>query len=154
MNPWLIETFGSSDLDRAVLYLLLMSAPVWLGMLFFPARRPVIVLANPFVAPLLYLPVLFYILWVAREQSLLPSLTLAADYRTTSKFARHPIVFLSLLCKLQILNLTVGTLIYQRARASGMRAPVEIILAWITGPVALLPFSLRLLFRQMAGRFK
>lgn len=148
MSPRLIEIFGAASLDQAVLYLLLMTAPVWLGMLLFPHRRTVVVLANPLVAPLLYLPVLFYIVWTAREQSLLPALTVAADYRSTSQFVRHPVVFLSLLCKLQILNLMVGTLIYQRARSSGMRAPVEIVIAWGTGPVALLPFVLRLLLTR------
>ncbi len=46
------------------------------------------------------------------------------------------------------LNLTVGTMMNQKTIRSGMRAPVELLLCWWVGAVALLPFAARLLLRK------
>ncbi len=145
----MVEWLGGGHLDAAFGYLLFMTAPVWIAMIALPRNRLVALIAQPFIAPLIYLPVLFYILWQARSMGFLPSWIDTADYRSARSLVRHPVAFLALFCKLQILYLFLGTVIYQRARALRMNAPIELFIAWLLGPLALLPFSVRLLLRYV-----
>jgi hypothetical protein len=145
MPIWMVDWFGGRQLDAAFGYLLFMTAPVWIGMIALPRNRVVAVIAQPFVAPLLFLPVLFYILWQARSVGFLPAWIETADYRSARSLARHPVAFLAIFCQLQILHLFVGTVIYQKARSLRMNVPVELFVAWFLGLLALLPFSIRLL---------
>lgn len=148
MPIWLIEIFGSKDLDSTFIIILLMTAPVWLVMILFPTAKPVRILAQPFLLPPLYCIVLFVLLWKSHQSAVLPDPYAPITYESAREFSRHPISFLALFCNLQILNLTVGTIIYQKAARSAMRAPVELLLCWFVGAVALIPFALRLLVRK------
>src|SRR5690606_28614650 len=131
-------------LERAFLMIALMTAPVWLAMILFPSARIVKVLAQPLVLPPVFCTVLIILLWKSFDGGLLPTPIGEATYSAAQRFARHPISFLALFCNLQILNLAVGTLIYQKAQRSGFTAPVELILCWFLGALALIPFALRL----------
>jgi len=148
MPIWLIEVFGSGDLDRTFVFLLLMTMPVWLAMIVFPQLRVVRFLAQTFLLPPLYCAVLFLLIWKSHQAAILPDPYAPVSYESARTFSRHPIAFLALFCNLQILNLTVGTSIYQKSIRSGMRAPVELLLCWWVGAVALIPFALRLLLRK------
>ena len=148
MPIWLIETFGSGHLDRTFILILLMTAPVWVAMIVFPQAGVVRFLAQPFLLPPLYCVVLFVLLWQSHQSAVLPDPYAPITYESARAFSRHPISFLALFCNLQILNLTVGMLIYQKSMRSGMRAPVELLLCWFVGAVALIPFALRLLVRK------
>lgn len=148
MPIWLIETFGSEDLDRTFILILLMTAPVWLGMIVFPQAKLVRLLARPFVSPPAYCIVLFVLLWKSHQAAILPDPYAPITYESARDFSRHPISFLALFCNLQILNLAAGTVIYQKAMRARMRAPVELLLCWLVGAVALIPFALRLLLRK------
>jgi hypothetical protein len=148
MPIWLIETFGSGHLDSTFLLILLMTSPVWVAMILFPQFRVVRSIAQPFLLTPLYCVVLFILLWKSHESSVLPDPYAPITYESAREFSRHPISFLALFCNLQILNLTVGMMIYQKAMRSGMRAPVELLLCWFVGAVAVIPFALRLLVRK------
>jgi hypothetical protein len=148
MPIWLIEVFGSGDLDRTFVVILTMTAPVWVAMIAFPQASVVRFLAQPFLVPPLYCVVLMMLLWKSHQAAILPDPYAPISYESARDFSRHPISFLALFCNLQILNLTVGTLIYQKSMRSGMRAPVELLLCWFIGAVALIPFALRLLVRK------
>lgn len=148
MPIWLIEVFGDKDLDNTFIIILLMTAPVWVAMITFPQSKLVRVLAQPFLLPPFYCIVLFVLLWKSHQSAVLPDPYAPITYESAHEFSRHPISFLALFCNLQILNLAVGTLIYQKAMRSGMRAPVELLLCWFIGAVALIPFALRLLVRR------
>lgn len=152
MPIWLIEIFGSRDLDSTFVLLLLMTMPVWVGMIVFPEWSVVRVLAQPFLLPPLYCIVLFILLWKSHQAAILPDPYAPVSYESARAFSRHPISFLALFCNLQILNLTVGTLMYQKSIRSGMRAPVELLLCWFIGAVALMPFALRLLLHKKSLR--
>ncbi len=102
-------------------------------------------LAQPFVLGPLYCVVLFVLIWKAHESSVLPDPFAPISYESAKNFSRHPISFLALFCNLQILNLVVGCAMYQKARAVRMRVPVELLLCWLFGAVALVPFFFRLL---------
>lgn len=148
MPIWLIETFGSGHLDSTFILILLMTAPVWVAMIVFPELRVVRFFAQPFLLPPLYCVVLFILLWKSHQSAVLPDPYAPITYESARDFSRHPISFLALFCNLQILNLVVGNVIYQKALRSGMRAPVELLLCWFIGAVAVVPFALRLLVRK------
>ncbi|PXA03871.1 hypothetical protein DDZ13_09525 [Coraliomargarita sinensis] len=148
MPIWLIEVFGAGDLDSTFILLLLMTGPVWVAMVAFPQSRLVRSLAQPYLLPPLYCIVLFVLLWKSHQSAVLPDPYAPITYESAREFSRHPISFLALFCNLQILNLTVGTVIYQKAMRSGMRAPIELLLCWFVGAVALILFALRLLVRK------
>lgn len=148
MPIWLIEVFGSKDLDRTFVIILLMTAPVWVAMIAFPQRKSVRALAQPFLLPPLYCIVLFALLWKSHQSAILPDPYAPITYESAREFSEHPISFLALFCNLQILNLIVGTMIYQKAMRSGLRAPVELLLCWFVGAVAAIPFALRLILSK------
>jgi hypothetical protein len=146
MPIWLIEIFGSKDLNNTFVFILLMTAPVWLLMIFLHDQNWVRKLAQPYLLAPLYCIVLFVLLWRSQQSAILPDPFAPISYESAQNFARHPISFLALFCNLQILNLTVGACMYQKARRLRMRVPVELLLCWLLGAVALVPFLLRLIF--------
>ncbi len=148
MPIWLIEFFGAGDLDAAFYLILLMTLPAWVGMIVFPGAPWVKRLAQPLVLPPLFCVVLFVLVWKSYEASLLPDPLVRVSYRDAQSLTRHPVAFLALFCNLQILNLFLGTMLYQKANRSGFRAPVELLLCWGFGAVALVPFAIRLLVRR------
>jgi hypothetical protein len=152
MPVWLIEFFGSRDLEAAFWFISLMTAPVWLAMLCFPGSAAVRGLASPLVLPPFYLVVLAVLLWKSWEAAALPPGVDSASYGSLQSWIRHPVAFLALYCNWQIVNLVLGTLVFQKASRCGFRAPVELVLCWALGALGLLPFSLRLLFRGQLSR--
>ena len=148
MPIWLIEIFGADQLDRTFIIILLMTAPVWLLMIFFPRKPFVKVLAQPFILPPLFSIVLFLLLWKSHQAAILPDPYAPISYESARQFSKHPTSFLALFCNLQVLNLLVGTVIYQKASRSGMAAQLELMLCWLLGAVALVPFALRLMIRR------
>jgi len=152
MTIWLVEFFGQNDLEGAFLWILLMTAPGWVLMLFLPENRFVKLALQPFIVPPVYCFVLFYILWAAYRASLAPELLEGVSYSHMKKFTSHPVTYLALYCNWQILNLAIGTMIYQKAMRVGLRAPIELILCWALGAPALLVFQLRLLWKRRTLR--
>lgn len=151
MPIWLIETFGAHDLERAFLFIALMTAPAWFVMVFFARQRWVQSLAQPFVLSPLYALVLVYVLWMSYDAALLPgSVQTNVSYSAAQEFSRHPMIFLALFCNWQVLNIAIGTVIFQKAQRSGFRASFELVFCWLFGALALLPFSLRLLLRRQS----
>ncbi len=152
MPIWLIEFFGARDLDHTFILIALMTAPVWILMIAFPLAKYVRGLAHPFVVPPVFCVVLLMLLWKSYKASVLPEPITTASYAGAHDFAQHPIAFLALFCNLQILNLVLGTMMYQKAIRSGFRAPVELLLCWLFGALALIPFVIRLLLRRKSLR--
>ncbi len=153
MPIWLIETFGAHDLERAFLSIALMTAPAWIAMVFFSRQGWVQSLAQPFILAPLYALVLVYVLWMSYDASLLPgSIETDVSYTAAQDLSRHPMVFLALFCNWQVLNLAIGTVIFQKAQRSGFKASFELVFCWLFGALALLPFSLRLLLRRQSLR--
>jgi hypothetical protein len=148
MPVWFIETFGSADLESTFLWILVMTAPVWLVMIVFHEANWVRRVAQPFILGPLYCLVLFVLIWRAQESAVLPDPFAPVSYESAKHFARHPISFLALFCNLQILNLVVGCALYQKARAVRMRVPVELLLCWLFGAVGLVPFLIRLILTR------
>ncbi|TVP79871.1 MAG: DUF4281 domain-containing protein [Puniceicoccaceae bacterium] len=151
MPIWLIELFGARDLNNAFLFLALMTAPLWIAMIAFPRMRYLRQVAQPWVVIPLYSVVLAVMLWKSYEAGMLPRWTPGVSYDAAQSLARHPIAFLVLFCNLQIINLFVGMMMYQKAIRSGFNAPIELTLCWFLGALSLIPFGLRLILRRQAG---
>lgn len=151
MPVWLIESFGARELQNAFLFIALMTSPVWLLIIFFPGKSATRAVAQPWLMVPVYVGVLFAILWKSYEASLLPVFLVKPDYGGAQELASHPIIFLVLFCNLQIINLFMGVMIYQKAMRSGFRAPIELFLCWMLGAVALVPFGLRLFIRRQVS---
>jgi hypothetical protein len=151
MPIWLIEIFGAEDLDTAFLLITLMTAPFWIAMIAFPNARYLRQLAQPWLVVPLYTIVLIVLLWKSYHAASLPDPVTTASYEAAREFAKHPIAFLVLFCNLQIINLFMGVMMYQKAMRSGFRAPFELTLCCFLGPIALIPFGIRLLLRRQTS---
>ena len=153
MVLWMVESFGGSELERTFYIIALMTAPVWLAMILLPGFSPVRHLAKPFILPPCYCLILGLLLWNAFDLSLLPDKELSGfDLDTARNLVRHPITFLLLFCNWQILILVLGTMMYQKSQSNGFKVPVELLLCWVFGAWALIPFSLRLLVQGKGKR--
>jgi len=151
MPIWLIEFFGARDLDAAFLVIALMTAPFWIAMIAFPSTPYLRQVAQPWLVVPLFTVVLAVLLWKSYQSAVLPNVVSTASYDAAQNFAQHPIAFLVLFCNLQIINLFMGVMIYQKAMRSGFRAPVELTLCWFLGALALIPFGIRLIVRRQAA---
>lgn len=151
MPIWLIEIFAAEDLDAAFLLITVMTAPFWIAMIAFPTARYLRKIAQPWLVVPLYSVVLIVLLWKSYEAAALPEPVTNASYAAAREFAAHPIAFLVLFCNLQIINLFVGVMMYQKSMRSGFRAPVELTLCWFLGALALIPFGIRLLLRRQTA---
>ncbi|MGZ0708832.1 abscisic acid-deficient protein Aba4 family protein [Coraliomargarita sp. W4R53] len=138
-------------MDAAFLMIALMTAPCWIAMIAFPGARYLRQLAQPWLVVPLFTAVLLVLLWKSYQSAVLPVAVSAASYDAARSFAHHPIAFLVLFCNLQIINLFMGVMIYQKAMRCGFRAPVELTLCWFLGALALIPFGIRLLIRRQAA---
>lgn len=152
MPIWLIDLFGARDLHNAFLFLALMTLPVWIAMLCWPYASLVRSLAQPTLIVPVYSMVLFVLLWKCYQASLLPSPIEELSYSAAQGLARHPVAFLVFFCNFQIMNLALGSMMYQTAQRCGFRAPVELLLCWLLGAPAFVPFSVRLLIRRQLRR--
>jgi len=151
MPIWLIELFGAKELDAAFLSIALMTAPVWMAMIAFPRSVWLRKIAQPWLLAPLFSLALVLILLESYQSAAWPAVIPEANYQSARTFARHPVAFLVLFCNLQVINLFVGMMMYQKSVKSGFRAPVELTLCWFLGALALIPFGLRLLLRRQVA---
>lgn len=56
----------------------------------------------------------------------------------------HPLYFLVVWSRYMAMDLFAGMVIYQEALRRKQQVPVELIFTWITGPLGLLLYSIRL----------
>ncbi len=141
MPAWLIETFASALLTRAFWFVTLMTSPAWIAMIFFPGNNWVKAVCRPLVAPVAYTMVWAYLAWQAWTLGL-PEPT-GTSFQESRDLAAHPMVFLGGWCQLQVLQLFLGTWIYQDALKRKWAVPAELLACWIFGPLALFIYALR-----------
>ncbi|CAA6677851.1 MULTISPECIES: abscisic acid-deficient protein Aba4 family protein [unclassified Lentimonas] len=152
MPIWLIDVLGARNLNSAFLILALMTLPIWIGMVCLPNSRLVRQFAQPLIVAPIYCTVLFVLLWRCYQASVLPDPMKEISYSAAQGFARHPVAFLTFYCNFQIMNLALGTMMYQKTLRAGFRAPVELVLCWLLGALAFVPFVIRLLIRRQSIR--
>ena len=144
MSSTLIAFFGSAQLAQGFLYLSVMTAPCWLLMLIVPGHPWVQRLVSPFGLPLVLIGVQLYLYFLFFTMRV--PVASGVEYHQVKGFFSHPIAFLCFWCQLQLLNLFLGSFMFERATRYGLRIPAELLLCWLTGPISLIPFSIRLAF--------
>jgi len=146
MPTWLIDLFGSRQLNEAFWLLTLLPLPIWVALVFFPRHRVTKAMAWPgFMPPILALCYL-YLFWKAWTFGL-PRVPVDVAARSTRVFLFHPLVFLVLWAHLQMANLLIAQLLLIDARARRLAIPVELALCWLLAPVAVLIYGVRRLVR-------
>ncbi len=148
MPIWLIEIMAARQLDGVFLFITLMTTPAWFAMIFFPGAKIVQKLAHPLMLPPVYSLVLFVILWKFYDSWTLSREVDEVSYDAAKAMVRHPAALLALLCNFQIINLALGTVIFQKSKRCGFRAPVELGICGLLGAPALIPFAIRLILKK------
>ena len=151
MPIWLIEWFGAVDLDAIFIFIALTKAAFWIAMIGFPSAPYLRQVAHPWLVVPIFTVILLVLLLKSFHAGSMPGIITSVGCEAARKFANHPIAFLILFCNLQIANLFMGVVIYQKAMRSGFRALVELILCWFLGALALNPFCMRLIVRRQTA---
>jgi hypothetical protein len=148
MPAWLIEIFAEARLTLLFWVTTLLPVPLWLLMIFMPRAPATRLLANPFWYPLLLCPAVAFLYYLLLTVSL-PEVPDGLRFADARALLAHPIVFLIVWTKLQVLHLFLGATLYHHANRQGLRTPVVLLLTWLTGPVGLLVYALRLLVHTL-----
>lgn len=146
MPGWLIDLFGSRQVEEAFLALTLAPLPIWVSLAFFPNRKWTQWIASPFLAPPLLSLAYLYFVWKLWDIGAPDAPDPMA--RSVRGYIYHPLVFLVLWAHLQMANLFVGTVLAADARRRGLSVRVELALCWIFAPVAVLLYTVRRWFRR------
>lgn len=153
MPAWLIDLFGSRQLNQTFWALTIAPLPVWIALVFFPQRTLARALAWPWLVPPLLGVAYLFLIWQAWQMGP-PRLPADAAARSARAFLFHPIVFLVLWAHLQMANLFVGVALLRDARRRRCAIPVELALCWLFAPVAVVGYTVRLLLRSVWTRFR
>lgn len=145
MPVFLVDLFGSRQLEQAFLLVTGMTVPVWLCLILAPNWRGTKLLGHPFFVPALLVLVWLYLLTQMMAVTGLPTVRSdQAVYHASRALARHPFIFLVAWAQIQIANLFVGCVIYQEGQRRGIGVPGELLMCAFFGPLGLLAWLLRL----------
>lgn len=144
MPAWVLRTFADGQLTVLFWAVTLLPLPLWLLMIFRPQHPRTRQLANPYIYPLLLSPAVVYLYYLLITVGI-PRAPEGWLFTQSEKFLTHPMVFLILWAKIQIMHLFLGATLYRDARNKGLVIPVTLLLCWLTGPLGLLSYTLRLI---------
>lgn len=151
MPAWLIDLFGSRQLNQIFWTLTLAPLPVWIALVFFPRHAMTKILAWPWLIPPLLGLVYLALIWKAWHVGP-PRLPVDVDARSTRVFLFHPILFLVLWAHLQMANLFVALVLRQDARRRRVAIPGELSLCWLFAPAAVVLYAVRRLISLRLSR--
>jgi hypothetical protein len=143
MPVWMVELFGSAQLNRAFWMMNLAVTPFWLAMILFPGNELVRKLSHPFFVPALLGLVYLYAVYLLVTVTGIPPLA-GLELKAMRNFVNHPLVFLVVWAHYLAVDLFLGMSIYRDAAARKIPVPVELVLCWIFGPLGLMAYVLRL----------
>ncbi len=141
MPAWMIDRFGSQQLENAFLWITLIPLPAWILLIFFGGHPWARRICHPLVLPLLPIPVWAYVLYQVIGFGT-PTIS-GTGYFHVRGFLSHPLIFLVLWAHLQVVNLFVGTVIHREGLRSNTNVTLEVVLSWIMAPLALAVCALR-----------
>lgn len=151
MPVWIIEFLGNAQLNRAFWILNLMVLPFWVVMIAGVRDRWALWLCHPFLVPAVLGLVYLYAVYILVTMTGVPPLA-GLEVSAMRNFINHPLVFLVIWTHYLAVDLFLGMSIYQDAMRRRIRAPVELLLCWVLGPVGLLAYVIRLGWRKTALR--
>ena len=151
MPAWLIDLFGSRQLNQIFWLLTLAPLPIWWALVFFPRHAITKVLAWPWLVPPLLGLAYLALIWKAWHIGP-PRLPVDVEAHSARVFLFHPIVFLVLWAHLQMANLFVGLVLRLDARRGRRAIPVELALCWLFAPLAVVLYAVRRLIFLRSSR--
>lgn len=151
MPVWIVELFGNAQLNRAFWLMNMLVLPFWAAMVFLPGRSWVRHLAHPFFVPTLLGLLYVYALYRLITVTGVPPLA-GLEVKALRKFVDHPLVFLVVWAHYLAVDLFLGMSIFRDARSRNMKVPVELVLCWIFGPLGLVAYVARLVWRRIILR--
>ncbi len=140
MAIWLVEYFGSRELNTLFWIATASSAPFWLLMLLAPRSRATAALCRLWLAPPLLGVFYLYLFYLANDVTGLPRLE-GVEMKSVRRFWAHPILFIALWMHRLAMDLFVGIWISRFGRFRGWEVRVELVLVWLLGPVGALVFA-------------
>lgn len=150
MPGWLIDLFGSREINDAFWLITLLPAPAWLALIFFPNHPITRTLASPFLMPPLlggvYVVLIWQLGWLA------PDAPHMAGAREVRGYITHPAIFLLLWTHLQMANLFVAAVLLYDGRKRKLVVTGELVLCWLFAPAAVVIYSIRRLLRRPSLR--
>ncbi len=144
MPVWVIELFGSQQLNQAFWLINGMVAPFWILMILFPYNKWIRWICHPFFVPALLGLFYLYLVYLLITVTGIPPLA-GLEVRALRRFMDHPIVFLVIWAHYMTVDLFLGMAIYQHAVRRRITVPFELILSWLFGPAGLVAYMIRLL---------
>lgn len=151
MPVWLIELFGSAQLNRAFWTMNLMVLPFWTAMIMFPRHAWVQRISHPFFVPAVLGAIYVYAIYLLVTMTGVPPLA-GLEVKAMRDFVNHPLVFLVVWAHYLAVDLFLGMVIYRDATKQKILVPVELLLCWVLGPLGLMAYVLRLGWRKLTFR--
>lgn len=145
MSDWLINIFGSREVNEVFLLLTFGPLPFWVGIVLYPNEKWTRLISSPFFIPTILSVIYLFLVWKAWEIGG-PNAP-ETQVKSVRGFIEHPLIFLVLWAHLQMANLFVGTVLLQDARKNKLSIRVELALCWIFAPLAVLAYSIRRFIR-------
>ena len=151
MPLWVVELFGSKQLNQAFWLINGLVAPFWILMIVFPRYRWCRWVCQPFFVPVLLGLFYLYMVYLLITVTGVPPLA-GLEVRALRRFMDHPIVFLVIWTHYMTLELFLGMVVYQHAVRRRIGVPFELLLAWLFGPAGLVAYTVRLLWVYRSPR--
>lgn len=142
MQVWLLEFFGSRELNTLFWLATASTAPFWLLMIGWPSSRVTRLVCRLWLAPPLLGVFYAYLLFLADDLTGLPRLQ-GVEMRNVRSYWAHPILFIALWMHRLVVDLFVGVWISRFGRAKAWEIRIELILVWLLGPIGMAVFAVR-----------
>ena len=150
MPVWIVEVFGSRELNLLFWSVTASTSPFWILMLFFPKSGMTRFFCRPWIAPPLLAIVYVYLLYLAEDLTGLPKVK-GVEMSSVRRFWGHPILFIALWMHRMAMDLFVGIVMFRVGRYRLRMVSIELWLTWILGPVGMIVFALRYWFAEAFG---
>jgi len=142
MQNWLLELFGSRELNALFWLANASTVPFWVLMIFYPDSRLAKGICRLWLAPPILGFFYLYLLYLANDLTGLPELR-DLEAKSVRRFWNHPVLFIALWMHKLVMDLFVGIWIARFAALKRWEIQFELILIWLLGPVGMAAFAIR-----------
>ncbi|MBK1879210.1 abscisic acid-deficient protein Aba4 family protein [Pelagicoccus mobilis] len=153
MSTWMVEFWGSEELNLLFWIATASSAPFWVLMLVWPKAKVTRVLCRLWLAPPLLGLFYLYLLYLANDVTGLPKLE-GVEMKNVRRFWAHPILFIALWMHRLVMDLFVGIWIARFARFRAWEVRIELLLVWLLGPLGAMVFAVRYWISVLLGKIE
>ena len=153
MNVWLVEFFGSRELNTLFWIATASSAPFWILMIACPQAAITRAVCRLWLAPPLLGLFYLYLLYLTNDITGIPKLQ-GVEMKNVRRFWAHPILFIALWMHRLAMDLFVGIWIARFARLQAWEVRIELLLVWLFGPIGAMVFAVRYWVATLLGKLR